>query len=138
MYLKLERIIYEPKQTIGTLTVHDNQNRILAKFDTLELPWKNNQRRISCIPNNIYRIKPKFSFRFGNCFEILNVLGRDCILIHSGNFHYQTKGCILIGHGYRQLDSDNILDLCNSKTAMNQLKSLLKSETTIEIFYDEL
>lgn len=133
MYLSLLRKFDNGVQTSGTMKLIDQKGNVVLKFDTLELSYRDNERRISCIPSGVYVVKPKFSYRFGKCFELLNVLGRDAILIHAGNFHKDTHGCILIGNGYRDLNEDDYLDLLNSKIAMKNLVNTLKYQTTIKI-----
>ena len=64
---------------------------------TLELPWKENQDNISCIPYGIYICKKIKSPKFGVCYEVLNVPNREKILIHWGNFLKDILGCIEIG-----------------------------------------
>lgn len=65
---------------------------------TLERPWLNNQRRVSCIPAGTYKGRVLPSPRFGiDLPELLDVPGRDQILIHAGNTVEDTEGCILIG-----------------------------------------
>jgi len=134
MYLSLCRKLDNGVQTTGQLKLIDQKGNTVLKFDTLELTYENNLRRISCIPSGVYVVQPKYSFRFGRCFELLNVLGRDAILIHAGNFHTDTHGCILIGHGYRNINDDDFLDLLNSRVAMKNLLNTLKFQTTIEIY----
>ena len=60
---------------------------------TLELPWRDNQRRVSCIPPGVYQCR----WRDGLTVEIADVPGRSGILIHPGNRLDETKGCILPG-----------------------------------------
>lgn len=72
---------------------------------TLELPWKDNQPNISCIPAGEYTVVPHYSRKFKHCFHIKDVPGRTAILIHSGNFagdrelgfRSHSYGCILVG-----------------------------------------
>jgi hypothetical protein len=72
---------------------------------TLELPWKDNQPDISCIPPGQYPVKPRLSPRFGEVYHVTEVENRSFILIHPGNFAgdtalgYRTnvQGCILLG-----------------------------------------
>jgi len=65
---------------------------------TLERPWRDNQRRVSCIPAGTYKGRVLPSPRFGiDLPELLDVPGRDQILIHPGNTIDDTEGCILIG-----------------------------------------
>jgi len=133
MYLELIRISDNGIQTTGDLTLWSNDNVLLATFNTLELSYKDNQRQISCIPLGKYVVKKNISFRFGRGFRIENVIGRDNILIHKGNFNKDTKGCILIGFGLKDLNGDFQLDVKNSQLAMSCLLELLKNECVIII-----
>ncbi|MGV3528067.1 MAG: DUF5675 family protein [Flavisolibacter sp.] len=62
---------------------------------TIELPWLNNQRRISCIPEGRYRLEKRYSPKFKLHIEVLDVKGRSGILIHPANDALkELKGCI--------------------------------------------
>lgn len=81
---------YHPLGVNGTLFLGDK--RICY---TIELPWQGNRRRISCIPEGRYRIRKRFTTRFGWHCWVDNVPGRDAILIHSfNNALKESKGCI--------------------------------------------
>lgn len=133
MYLHLKRYFDNGIQTTGILKLCDSQGNTLLIFDTLELSFKNNERGISCIPSGVYVVLRKSSYRHGQCFELQNVLGRDNILIHKGNFNEDTKGCILIGNGFKDINFDELPDLLNSRIAMKNLLATLRTCTTIEI-----
>lgn len=63
--------------------------------DAIELPWKNNQHKISCIPEGVYRLTKRFSPRHQWHFAVNNVPDRSDILIHSFNCAIgQSLGCI--------------------------------------------
>ena len=65
---------------------------------TLELPWRNNQPNISCIPPGTYPFKPVHnSPKFGAVPKIESVPGRTDILFHKGNTLQDTDGCVLVG-----------------------------------------
>jgi hypothetical protein len=64
---------------------------------TLERPWKQNMREVSCIPEGTYLCKPVNSPHFGPTWEIQGVPGRANILFHKGNYATDSKGCILLG-----------------------------------------
>lgn len=49
MKAELIRQEYTDKQVTGILRILDGE-MVLASFATLELAWKNNQRKVSCIP----------------------------------------------------------------------------------------
>jgi hypothetical protein len=91
------------------ITVHrikDNGARTLGVISvdgmiygwTLEEPWRNNQRSISCIPAGEYPVRLTLSNRFKMVTpELLNVPDRTAIRIHPGNTEADTEGCILVG-----------------------------------------
>jgi hypothetical protein len=70
---------------------------------TLELPWRDNEPEISCIPAGTYTCQRLHSPRFGNTFEVLQVPNRSHILFHKGNVVPDTKGCILVGENFDAL-----------------------------------
>lgn len=75
---------------------------------SLELPWLDNQRGISCIPLGTYEVRLLPSKRWGRPIpHITNVPGRSAIEIHIGNFLRDTDGCVLLGN--RFLSDDVIL-----------------------------
>ena len=62
---------------------------------TIELPWRNNKRNISCIPEGEYEIIPRFSKRFQHHLILKNVKGRSYILFHPANdAKRDLQGCI--------------------------------------------
>ncbi len=83
---------------------------------TIELPWRDNQRRISCIPEGTYRIRKRYSDRYRWHFELMDVRQRTAILIHAANDAMkELQGCIapvtvLTGEG-RGSQSRAALDL---------------------------
>lgn len=64
---------------------------------TLELPYKDNAKNISCIPKGAYYVECYESSRFGETFKFSEVKNRTDILFHAGNTIEDTKGCILPG-----------------------------------------
>ena len=79
MELVLQRAYFK-QGTNGTLFSSD---RFLCH--TIELPWINNQRNISCIPEGKYEVIPRFSKKFKHHLILKNVKHRSFILIHPAN-----------------------------------------------------
>ncbi len=62
---------------------------------TIELPWRDNQQRISCIPEGVYRLAKHVYSKFGEQIGIPAVAGRSGILIHAANHAMrELQGCI--------------------------------------------
>ena len=131
--LVLTRTREDDYQTLGELSVYDNSLGEIFKCKTLELPWKDNKRRVSRIPSNHYEIVKHISPRFGKSLWIKDVPNRSEILIHRGNYHRDTLGCILVGEKFYDIDNDGHLDVTNSKTTMERLYKIVENENYINI-----
>lgn len=125
MELQLKRIASTSKQTVGHLFVKERKNHTIGIYATIELPFLDNQKQISCIPVGDYTVKKRWSIKYGNHLEVQNVPNRTYILIHSGNYFTQTKGCVLLGFYHAHLNPDNELDCVNSREALRSLLALL-------------
>jgi|TARA_R110000765_G_scaffold405866_1_gene502635 hypothetical protein len=65
---------------------------------TLELPWKDNAKNISCIPKGEYIVELDYYHRGKYpAYELRNTPNRTEIKIHIGNYTKDVKGCIAIG-----------------------------------------
>ena len=106
-------------------------------YSTLELPWKENQRNISCIPSGIYNTSIIESKKFGVKYLINNVYGRSEILIHSGNFagdeslgyKTDTSGCILLGKDFGFIDNQKAI--LSSREAVREFMAYLNNQPFI-------
>ena len=110
--LLIIRDTFTEESTIGKLYIN-------GEFfcDTLENPWKNNVRNISCIPDGVYDVRLRLP-RESASRDYLHLLvkevpNRDYILFHRGNTSADTSGCILVGQS-REQDRVN-----NSRLAMD-------------------
>ena len=112
--LLLIRDDFSDKSTLGKLYLNGEMF-----CQTLELPYLDNQRSISCIPEGSYKVRTRLpresATRDYVHLLVQDVEGRSYILVHIGNFPKDTKGCILVGQS-RQQDRVN-----NSRFAMELL-----------------
>ncbi len=105
---------------------------------TIELPWKKNETKVSCIPEGKYFIRKRYSNKHKWHLEIIDVKNRSLILFHPANNALQElKGCIapvtkLSGPGLGLM----------SRKAFVQLKALvykaLDSKESVELIVDSL
>lgn len=110
MSLYLLDRVYLPDRTLGS--IYSPQGGLICK--TLELPWLENKRSVSCIPEGKYRVTKEKPiphddpstdedesggriYRNYWHFRLHNVPGRSGILIHRGQVPSHSQGCILVG-----------------------------------------
>ena len=112
--LLIIRDTFTENSTIGELFLNGER-----MCDTLENPYINNERKISCIPEGEYKVRLRTAKESGSRdylhLLVQDVPNRDWILFHRGNSAKDTSGCILVGLGSQQ---DYVY---NSTLAMNLL-----------------
>ncbi len=130
MHDKKERMLYNDLRIEGNTYVQPSSGgspcrglgvnkKVIAK--TIELPWKQNRRSESCIPEGVYSFRERYSPHFGRHIEVVNVPNRDLILFHPANdARRELRGCIapvteLVGPGMG----------INSRMAMQKLMDLV-------------
>lgn len=133
MRMLIIRSAMNQDQTIGTGLAFDNLGRMLFEFQTLELPFLQNAKGISSIPEGRYIVEKRQSERFGSHFHVKDVQERSMILIHIGNYHRNTSGCILVGSEHKYLDKDHCLDVVDSRTTMKKLVEIFPTRFALTI-----
>ncbi len=91
----------------GTFGIFFNEGLPFAL--TLENSWINNVRNISCIPIGRYKCQRYISPKHGETFRIMNVPNRgeiEGIIFHKGNLDDDTRGCVLIGEQFENLNRE--------------------------------
>ena len=96
--LLLIRNTFTEESTIGDFFLNGER-----MCDTLENPYINNERRISCIPEGEYKVRLRTA-RESATRDYLHLLVQDVpnrkwILLHRGNYASDTNGCVLVGLG---------------------------------------
>lgn len=132
--LTIIRFAGEENQTLGSGVLLSAQLDTLFEFKTVELPWKDNQRCISCIPKGTYTAIKHHSPKFGPCLWIQNVPGRSEILIHPANFWHDLLGCIAPGEKHLHIDKDGSLDVNKSRVTMKKILELCEDQIFVNIF----
>jgi len=123
---KLIRVSDDGIQTLGVLSVNFSD----FSCKTLELPYKNNAKRVSCIPKGEYICKWSYSPAMERYhYEITNVPGRSGIRIHAANFVEQLLGCIALGSAIKDLNNDKRGDLYHSGNTIRAFEELMDHET---------
>lgn len=107
------------EQTLGVCYVKDECDNIIFKSESIERGWKDNERRISCIPAGTYKVRLEHSNRFKkDLYEIYGVDGRSECKFHSANYARQLNGCIALGNKRTDIDGDGNKDVTSSRVTM--------------------
>jgi hypothetical protein len=105
---------------------------------TIERPWLQNKKGVSCIPEGLYKLIPHQSPRMGNCYALeseehgVTVYGpsqRTHILIHKANKVSQLEGCIAPGMTFGVLDGE--WAVLSSSVAFNKLVEYLEGKSAL-------
>lgn len=94
---------YHERGTAGTIFFPDG-----TEFGSVELPWLNNEVKVSCIPEGLYPIRKRISplitrltkgrrREFTEGYEICEVDGRTFIMFHQANYPHELEGCVAMG-----------------------------------------
>jgi hypothetical protein len=81
---------YFPDGTNGKL---ECEGKLIC--NTIELPWKMNETKVSCVPEGKYFIRKRYSRKFQWHLEVVDVKNRSLILFHPANTALkELNGCI--------------------------------------------
>lgn len=139
---RIKNYKHSDKQTIGNAYAFNENNGVGYTCRTLELPWKDNERRVSCIPEGEYEVIKHISPKFGECFWIQDVPDRSEVLIHQANYAGSINprtgksdllGCVAVGKSHTDIDKDGLVDVTSSKATMKELLGLLPDKFTLKI-----
>jgi hypothetical protein len=132
--LILTRYFESEVQTRGQLRLVEDGETIFSCY-TLELPWKDNENQVSCIPTGEYTVRHRGAVQSDSYdydhFIVVDVQGRTYILIHAGNLYTHTLGCILVGEDFLDINDDGYPDVTNSGATLQKLRDL--SEPTMDM-----
>lgn len=115
-------------------------NLSVLGLHSIELNWRDNKRKVSCIPAGSYNCAFKASPKYGMCYHVLDVPNRSAILIHAANFaglvsngqRADLEGCIALGKATGELYGQPAL--LQSKVAVREfIRYMKKAPFILEI-----
>lgn len=134
--VKVTRDTMNEKVTLGICTVVDQDNNVMFTSESLELPWKDNERNISCVPEGIYPLKLEYSGHFKkDLWELYEVPNRSECKFHVANYVRQLNGCIALGQNRADIDGDGTIDITSSGNTIKEFHKAMGDikESTVEI-----
>ena len=130
MKVEIKRIAQNEEGTFGVLLIDGWPVCV-----TLELPWKNNESQVSCIPAGEYVARRVDSPSHGDTFEICNVPERSHILFHGANTIADLLGCVGLAEFYHRFEGKHGIANPSKGAAMIEFHQLTKdvNEFNLEI-----
>ena len=134
MIINLDRIKTSDQGTEGIIYSSN------FAFFIIELPWKDNKRDVSCIPDGKYKAVITDSPKYGRVYKLKSVPDRSDILIHYGNwagdttkgFISNSQGCLILGKGIGELSGQRAV--LKSKAGLKEfMKKLREEDFTLKI-----
>lgn len=128
----INRLVEDSIETLGAFYFYDKEEELFACV-VLELPDRQNQNSISRICGGEYLCKKRWSEKYGWHFHVTDVEERELILIHFGNYYTNTRGCILFGELFADINKDGIKDITSSKNTIEKFMSIAPNEWKLTI-----
>ena len=101
---------------------------------SLERGWKDNQKRVSCVPEGTYPLKLEHSNRFKkDLWELYDVPNRSECKFHAANYWRQLNGCIALGNKHIDIDGDGDTDVTSSRTTMKKFHQMMAGQSQSEV-----
>ena len=132
MKLLIARLRETEKETLGKLFIFDGI-KVVFECCTLEPAWKGNRKNISCVPAGKYELAHRWSPKYADHLILLGVNGRSYVLMHKGNFYWDTEGCILVGRSHADINGDGELDVSSSRQTLFNLLAMLKDQESLTV-----
>lgn len=134
----LVKRVYLPSETLSSIYY---KGEMLCKG--MELPYRNNQRSISCIPEGEYLVTKEPPIPSNDPqgrkqrdywhFRFHDVPKRSGVLIHKITYVKDLQGCIGVGLDFKDWNKDGVLDMADSTKALEKLVKTLPDKFTLKI-----
>lgn len=116
--LRLTRMLTSKHGTFGEMVLEGKFRCV-----TVELPWRDNRKRESCIPVGRYKLVDHSGPKYQNVLRLEDVDGREGILVHPANQIADLLGCIAPGMSIGFLNGTPAA--MSSRVAMDALRKVL-------------
>ena len=132
MKLTLRRIDHDSHETIGVLTLHSN-GKLLMVLTTIERAFDGFPK----IKKGKHVLIKYYSPRFQKYLWKFNNKDEEdrYFEIHYSNFYTNLNGCVAVGRSFSMINTDDEIDITDSKSAFRELMKHTKvlQELDIEI-----
>ena len=104
---------------------------MVVEGDSVDFVCRTIENKAKSFPIGTYPLKLEYSPRFKTyLWELYEIKGRGEIKIHVANFYEQLDGCIGVGRVHQELNDDAIMDLGQSKIALEDFMVTMQEQHT--------
>jgi hypothetical protein len=129
----VKRTYHDDNVTLSDCILRSHDKTLLT-FKGLELPWRQNKKGISCIPEGLYRaVAVRRTSNKMYAIWIQDVPGRSEVMIHTANYVRELRGCLAPGVAHIDIDGDGIIDIRSSQMIMDTLQLNIPLGDEIEV-----
>ncbi|MDO6775805.1 DUF5675 family protein [Shewanella sp. 3_MG-2023] len=122
--LRINRIKQFGETTLGKLSIDgESKSWFVLEPGGPDSTIEGSDKRIS---TGTYKISPYSSPKYLNVYELKNIPGRTKILIHAGNYHENTEGCIMPGLSWGLVNQKGHYYVSSSRIATNEIFKKIK------------
>lgn len=113
---------------------------MIVEGDSVDFVCRTIENKVRAFPAGIYPLKLEYSPRFKqDLWELYGIEGRSEIKIHVANYYNQLDGCIGVGRVHQDLNDDAIVDLGQSRVALEDFMVTMQDQkeswiTVVEVF----
>lgn len=112
-------------RTVGYLIVKKHGVQ-LWRGCSIELPWLDNAKGVSCFAVGDYPLILERSDRFDKeLWEIKDTPGRSECKVHNASYVSQLEGCVAPGLSFADINKDGVIDVVNSKIALAEFHAAM-------------
>ncbi len=128
--IRIRRIKQYGETTIGKLTIDGvNKHWFVLEPGGPDSRIEGSDKRIEA---GTYSILPYSSAKYNSVYELQNVPGRTKILIHAGNYHDNTEGCLMPGLLWGVMN-DKQYYVASSRAAVKGIFSIINNAGSIKV-----
>jgi len=132
--LNIKRHYYDDYTHSQAIVINKATDNIIVQHHMLEIPYKENKKFVSCIPEGVYCAEKFVHEKWGTAAHLKFVPNRSEICIHPANWLNEISGCMAPGMTFVHGKNIKEAHVNHSRNALKAILSNLERIFLIHIF----